>query len=621
MGQPEVELRVPVGDFKRIIVDQVRTLLVDARLRCEIAAGNGFVKRSPTLLIRHTLLREVVEEIEAIGTAAAKEFSELALLVEESNRLASRGLASENVRDLLEVYRQLMALHSIEPDPTPPDNFDVSVGADIASISAVRVGDDPDGSPAWALVADREDQAFIAATANMIAEARRSARKFTQDEMAAVASAYRLLDRGAKLPTAYRSIGVYGLRCHQTFLSLANPGEGHVTVTCVHADLMEGTVVHIEHIDRDGVSDREKVEPYRLPAALNASHVRLHAGAAAPCTAYVGRPIFENGVANRSGFDILIPIDFERDLLKTVHTLASACTCMFMNGVADCKIAIERMSYRQAVEFMRAVAGNVVRDPTRQYLSAAFNINLPFWDDRANEGQPVFERCAIAKLGIELAREGRFDKVTWDGATNQVPSIPIIEQLPFSEWVELVHEAHERGLETYISAGLLPVHMRTCVFTGVDGVGIGTSLHYRHPETNAIGQLKPEAIRHVLSIRDAAATEVMGRAAHLLAYWDRLYFEGVLAKELNGERQALFGSLCQEDEAAITLILERYGLPPPDEPEEHPLFAQARRILESNKQDPVGPEQIGQVAWDERRDLAAKYFASRDISGLTEVLR
>lgn len=617
----EVERRVPLGDFKRIVIDQVRALLVDARLRSEIAAGNGFVKRDPTLLIRHALPAEVVQVIAEIGASAVKDFPELLHLAEESNRLARDALASENVQALLDIFRELMALYSIAPDPIPPDNFDVATVNDAASISAVRVGDDPDGSPASAVAADRDDQAFIAATANMIAEARRKSRDLTQDERVAIAAAYRLLDRGVQIPTAYRGIGVYGMRRHQTSLSLANPGEGHVTVTCAHTDLMDGTIIHIEHIDRDGVSDREKIEPYRLPAALNAARVRLHAGAAAPCTAYVGRPIFENGVAKRSGQEMLVSLDFDHDLLKSVHTVASACTCMYMNGVSDCKIAIERMSYRQAVEFMRAVAGNVVRDPTRQYLSAAFNINLPIWDDRTGEGQVISDRREIAELGIELAKDGRFDKVTWDGASNQVPSIPIIEQLPFSHWVELVHKAHEMGLETYISAGLVPSHMRPCVFTGVDGVGIGTSLHYRHPQTNAIGQLKPEAIREVLRVRDAAAREILGRGAYLLAYWDRLYFEGVLESALDEKREALFVSLRDQDESSVSSIVQSHGLPKPDAPEEHPLFAQAKRILASAKDNPIGLQQIGQEAWNERLGLAAKYLASRDIAGLTEALR
>ncbi len=34
---------------------------------------------------------------------------------------------------------------------------------------------------------------------------------------------------------------------------------------------------------------------------------------------------------------------FEEDLLKAAHMTASACSVMFANGVADCKIAMERM--------------------------------------------------------------------------------------------------------------------------------------------------------------------------------------------------------------------------------------------------------------------------------------
>lgn len=618
---PEVERSIPTGDFKRIIIDQVRTLLIDARLRCEIAAGSGFVKRDPTFLIRHTSAAEVVEDIEAIAAAAAKQFPELATLAVDSERLARRALASTDASDLLDIFREIMALHAIEADPTSPDNFDLTAGKDGAAISVARVGDDPDGSPASAVAADHEDQAFVAASVNMIAQARRQARQLTQDERAAAVSAYRLLDRGVQLPAAFRGIGTYGMRRHQTSLSLANPGEGHVTVTCAHADLLDGTIVHIEHIDRDGVLDREKIEPYRLPAALNAARVRLHAGAAAPCTAYVGRPIFENGVTKRPGHDVLAPVEFDYDLLKTAHTIASACTAMFMNGVADCKIAIERMSYSQATQFMRAVAGNVVRDPTRQFLSAAFNINLPLWDDRDGEGRSILDRYEIARTGIDLAVEGRFDKVTWDGATNQVPSIPIIEQLSLTQWVTLVHEAHEQGLETYVSAGMKAEHMRLCVFTGVDGVGIGTSLHYRHPVTGAIGQLKPDAIREVLQVRDRAASETLGKGAHLLAHWDRLYFEGVINKVLAPEREVLFLALCNQDEAAVAAIVARHDPPSLEPREDHPLLARAKRLLASAAADPIGPERLGEDAWVKKVGLTSRYLESRDIAGLMEALR
>ena len=69
------------------------------------------------------------------------------------------------------------------------------------------VGNDPDGTPSVALRDDQADQDFLAATVNMIAAVRREKRNPTRDEQAAVAWAYRLLDRGVQMPAAYRGIG------------------------------------------------------------------------------------------------------------------------------------------------------------------------------------------------------------------------------------------------------------------------------------------------------------------------------------------------------------------------------------------------------------------------------
>ena len=614
-----VERTVPLGDFRRIVVEEIRRLLVQARLEYEVAAGDGFVKRDPTLLIRHVHTGEIVAEIKTVGAAAVADFPKIEPVVRASIALADRALAATSGNELVALYGETMDLHGVGSDSHGADDFHLVAQAQAVVIGATEIGDDGDGVASAVLASDRADREFLAATANVIARARRAARPPTRDEEAAVAASYRLLDRGVQFPGSYQGIGVYGFRRHQTSLSLANPGEGHITVTCAHRDLLDGTIVHIEHIERDGVSDREKIEPYRLPAALNAARVRLHVGAASPCTAYVGRPIFENGVVLREGLTVYRPVAFEHDLLKSVHMTASACTAMFVNGVADCKIAIERMSYRQSVVFMRAVAGNVARDPTRQYLSAAININLPIWDDRAEPGRLVTDRHETARLGIEMALEGRFEKVTWDGASNQVPSVPIIEQLPFDQWVELVHEAHERGLETYISAGLVPKHMRACVLTGVDGVGIGTSLHYRHPQTNAIGQLKPEAIREVLRVRDAAAAEPLGEAARLLARFDRMFFEGTLPTRLETVRRELFEAIRAGDSAKAAGLMQSKWEMEVSGTQEHPLVAQAQRLISSTSEETVGEKRFGADAWQARVNLVGKLLEAHDLTGLEEV--
>lgn len=79
----------------------------------------------------------------------------------------------------------------------------------------------------------------------------------------------------------------------------------------------------------------------------------------------------------------------------------------------------------------------------------------------------------IAKLGIEIAKKGNFDKVTFDGTANWYPSDPIMEQLGYKNSLKLVHMAHEKGLLTYFSAGFRFKHLTDIVQTGTDGIGLG----------------------------------------------------------------------------------------------------------------------------------------------------
>ena len=303
------------------------------------------------------------------------------------------------------------------------------------------------------------------------------------------------------------------------------------------------------------IADKEKIEPYRLPAAWHAARARLRVGAETPCTAFIGRPIFEN----HGGAGTISDEAFAMDVLKTVHMHASACTAMFTSGIADCKIAIERMSAGAAVRFMRAVSGNVLRDRDRQTLSAAFNLNTPIEvrDGAGGGARTVRDRFEVGKLGIELARSGGFEKIAWDGASNEVPSRPLVEQLTHEQLVDLVHMAHEAGLETYISAGMVAAHMRDAVHAGVDGVGIGTSMHYVDSRTKLMGALKPDAIREALRVRDEAEGDPLGSAARTLARLDQMHFEGSLLEAEDAARRALHLALRARDEAAAREPMKR----------------------------------------------------------------
>ncbi|QHT65345.1 hypothetical protein GXP67_00975 [Rhodocytophaga rosea] len=607
MSNISLERPVTLGEFRRLALEETkRQLLYKKEIEESLAAG-GFMKRLPPPLIVQVSFHELYSQIVELAKEIIKEFPSLKDISEKSVSLGQNMLEAQSVKALLESYLELLEIHGFKGDTdTSSDNFSIRAGENIIYIEAREIGNDTGGIPPDIVKADMSDQAFVAAVANMIAVVRKMERPLTKDERSAVLAAYRLLDRGVQVPSAYQSIGISGFRKYQTNLSVANPGEGHIQVTCSSTLLLAGTVIHIEHIDRDGERDREKLEPYRLPAIINAARVRLHTGTAAPCTAFIGRPIFESG-------------NVIRDLLKSVHMTSGACTSMFMNGVSDCKIGIERMTSSEATKFMRAVAGNVVRDPTRQYLSAAFNINLPIIDDRDGNLKQISNKFEIARLGIDLAVEGRFEKVTWDGSSNQEPSIPIVEQLSYEELIELIHLAHERGLETYISAGLQPHHMKECTYLGVDGVGIGTSLHDYNPDTGLRGQLKKERVQEVLEIRNVAAGEPLGRGAALLAKMDRMYFEGTLPISLESKRQKLFELMKKKLEEDVNNLIDEIGeIPGSVLTQEHPVIEQAKRMLISATYDSIGANRDSN--WNGLMKSVEKLVKNRDISELYDLL-
>lgn len=276
-------------------------------------------------------------------------------------------------------------------------------------------------------------------------------------------------------------------------------------------------------------SSKDIVEAYRLPAIRNAARIRLHVGSTTPCTAYVGRPVFEKE-------------NYKLGLLKAAHSTASICSALFAHGIADCKIAMDKLSASEAVDFMRAVAGNVIRDPITQRLSAAFNISTPVKDDLFSHGEPIIkDPVKIAELAVRLVKQGKFNKIAWDGASDQQPSRPFIGQISRRQLLELVHSAHERGLETYISAGMKSEHMRDAVFIGVGGVGIGTDLHYK--QGNTIGEIDAKKVVRALEEQQRASHEIGGWAAAVLAQLDWSYAEGSGSRELNKVRSKLFETL------------------------------------------------------------------------------
>jgi phosphate/phosphite/phosphonate ABC transporter binding protein len=605
-----ISRRITLFDFRRsgvlLALDQINAI----RVSKQSEVSSEFISREPTLLMRDRTLSEMYDDAERQMADLKAKYPDVVVKVDAIAK--QLGIIADTTTDgtsVLTAHRELLQLDSLHGKN---ELFTVSCGSDYIEIDASTEEYNQRGEWLYSNKEDKLNREFLSSISVMLQNRRRNKQRPGIEEQIAVAAGYRLLESGVTLAPAYKSISAPGFGSKQPLLYSTDPGDDHIRVTSVDSGLMNGVVVHIEHIDREGEANKELVEPYRLPATINAAKVRLHVGTEAPCSAFIGRPVFESN-------------SFLRDLLKTAHMTASACTAMFNHGIVDCKVAVEKMTAAQAVDFMKCVSGNALRDRYRQLLSAAFNINTPLVDDRAKTkarygGHAVLieDKREIARLGIELAEAGGFDKVTWDGASNTT-SIPIVEQLDHAELLELVHKAHELGLITYISAGLEPKHMRDAAYLGLDGVGIGNSLHYLKivdGKIKAVGAFKPENILRAITTRDEALKEPLGIGAWLLARLDRLFFEKSLpdSNKNNELRQALFVALQMKDErAVIELIKQLDDIRSFPEETDHPIIERAYRRRRAEE-----TRRVAGFQFTESRICAL--VDRRDISQLAELL-
>lgn len=458
---------------------------------------------------------------------------------------------------------------------------------------------------------------FLSAASALLFRRRQAGISLTVDEAIAVRVAYTLLDVGHHFGEPYPIWGTSGFRDYQTYMSLTDPGAGHLDGTTLKACHLHGSIVHVEHLERGISRRREDLEPYRIPSPRTISRVRLHAGSSAPTSTYIGRPMFDGNV--------------DDSMLKTARTFGAAATSLFADGLAECKLSIEFMTASQAITFMRSMSAATRFDRTSQVLSAAFNVNTPILDDRTdtlrrNGGKPVLvrDRVAVGMLGIELAKAGGFAKVTWDGTADTYPSHCIIEQLSYEGALSLVHRAHECGLLTYFSAGFRFNHLPETVATGVDGIGVGGAqiLRVMDSDTGNHGPYLPENITKILSIRDSEAATLRGRAAWILARLDRMFFEGSLPSRLNDTRIRLFDTLRDPlaDDHIIAdelSALNDISLIPPDTA--HPLMEWAYRIVTATEPI-IAQSRLGEMDWPSFVTAVHERVDLLDLEGLSTIL-
>jgi hypothetical protein len=492
-------------EARRLILGQMVSLVEGVKTLAIRSQPGPFRKREPIAVFRPQSLEELMGQVDV----------ELDKLIADHAHL----------RDFADAMRIL--LHRL-PTTSTREMYDAVMDAAEQWLGDVA-DEDSDG-----LRSDAAQPTQLEEVSLLIEDLRRERRKPTRREKLAIHMAHEALANGARVHLPYKPLPIPGFGDTQTHMSVTDPGEGHIAGTTTREEWMRGVLVHVEHLER-GHQDRESVECYRIPRILNVAKVRLHVAGRAPVTSFIGRPMFDGG-------------KFHLDLWKTVQTMAGTCTAMFQMGVAECKVAMDRMTASQIIEFMRCLRTNILRDSRTQLLSAAFNLNTPLVDDRDGGSRVVTGRREIGLLGIELVKAGGFDKVTWDGSADTYPSVPVMEQLTHAEALELVHRAHERGLRTYFSAGFRFPHIPLAVYTGVDGVGIGGAqiLRYMDSETGYHGPFQPENISRILAIRDEAARGPLGRAAALLARLDWRSFQGRLDERQETFRARLYEALSRQ---------------------------------------------------------------------------
>lgn len=611
---PAGVVRVPDGSVRWVLLAHARDLLRQARARWvreTVPIDAEYRQLHGAALAEAMTLDESHAELAAEYRRLAEDFPDrCGPLVGPVRDLAVVLEPDASTAEIWAAHAALLAV--VEPGCGPSGAFlepgGGPSGADGCSVVPVdgaleiRLG-----GPAGEL----DTTCFLAGLRRLTAAARRDGRRPSAAHLVAERFAFDALGRGAG---SARHWGTSGFRAHQTYMSVTDPGEGHLDGTVRELANLDGVIVHIEHLERGGHQDRTHVEPYRIPDPQTVRQVRLLVGDDAPVSSYVGRPVFEGSV--------------EPSMLKTARTVAAACSALFAQGLAECKIAIEGMSARQAVRFMRAVRAGVARDRFTQVLSAAFNINTPLLDDRSGQlydGRLVTERLDIGLLGIELTRAGGFDKVTWDGTANTYPSRCVLEQLSYAEAVTLVHRAHERGLLTYFSAGFRLHNLAQAVLTGVDGVGVGGAqiLRYMDAGTGFHGPFLDGNIPAILAERDLAETSVLGRAAGALSRLDRMAFEATITAWDDVHRQDLFAALSagRYDLGELRRLLDAVAhvTELPDDAE-HPLTAWAGRLLAGGHHTLAAGRTRLRSGWQAHLDRVARARDTGDLDRLELLL-
>jgi hypothetical protein len=391
----------------------------------------------------------------------------------------------------------------------------------------------------------------------------------TAAEQATVRRGVDALLAGGLPPMMREPIGGHSSVYPETFrtqMAITDPGLDHVSQTLANPRLLDGNWIHMEIIDRD----TDNTAPYGNPGFKSLALVRMLLGNDAPSTAFFGRP---NYIASTLSDTVpgmsTVEAAMKFNLPTAANWMANAARSVLNMGYSEAKFCMDGLTPENVKTLGKAVHAQANLQEG-EYISAAFNLNsllkdfsLVPADAPQISGAPTPHQRGLmlqgAQRAIDEAKEGGFKKVTVDSASMTPPSYPLIEFFSVDNLFKWAHHAHELGLETYGSGGMRDYHFPLLQLAGLDGVGVGFSIHDA-PTASApgkAGRLRTDKVESEVQLRNAAEKAPVGRAATLMRMLDEKKSDGTITPEQEKLRTEVFNFI---DTLAQRIDVELDGL-------------------------------------------------------------
>lgn len=397
------------------------------------------------------------------------------------------------------------------------------------------------------------DRANLPQTEDQAVELTMNRLGLTAAEKATVQKGMQALLEGGLPPASFREpIGGHSTKYGETFrtqMAITDPGMDHLGMTLADPKLLDGNFVHMEIIDRD----TEHMAPYSNPGFKTLAMVRMLLGNDAPSTAFFGRPNYIASTLQDTvpGLDTA-SAGIKYNLPTAANWMSNAARSVLNMGYSEAKFGMDGLSPDEVKTLGKAVHAQANLQEG-EYISAAFNLNAVLKDfglvpaDAPQiSGAPTNEQRGLMLKGalesIDAAKEGGFKKVTVDSASMKPPSYPLIEYFSVENLLTWAHHAHETGLETYGSGGMRDYHFPLLQFVGLDGVGVGFSIHEapKAETPGKAGRLTPEKVASEVELRNAAEKAPVGRLSVMLRMLDERASDGSIDPRQRALRDEAF---------------------------------------------------------------------------------